>query len=158
VHVPARDPEGKPRVLVIDDDSVVVTVLRHGLEAEGVEVVSAADGAAGLRAVIDNLLELDLLITDLQMPGLDGASVVRIIRAEGGERELPILVLATSVSERDRALLAQLGVTGVVEKNDGSERLVRTAAELARRSRQARAPPPAAEVVPLAPIRLARAT
>jgi CheY-like chemotaxis protein len=143
----------------VDDDPVVVTVLKHGLAEEGIEVLSAPDGVAGLREVIDHLLDLDLLVTDLQMPGLDGASVVRIIRAEGGERELPILVLASTVSPCDRATLAQLGVSLIVEKSAGSERIVKVATELARTARMGRTPPtePIAIPVALAPIRLARA-
>ena len=157
--MPARDPAGKPRVLIIDDDPVVVTVLRHGLEEQGLEVVSAPDGVTGLRELIEHLLDLDLLVVDLEMPGLDGASVVRIVRAEGGEQELPILVLAATISESDRRLLAQLGVSGLVEKDAGSERIVQLAGDLARRSRASRAEPAELPVppVPLAPIRLRRA-
>ena len=156
--MPARSPEEIPRVLVIDDDPVVVSVLRYGLEARGIEVVSAPDGATGLRAVIENLLDLDLLVTDLQMPGLDGVTVVRIIRSEGGERELPILVLATAASPHDRGVLAKLGVSGIVEKSAGSEQIVRLATALARSTRRERSKPwtSLAMSVPLAPIRLAR--
>jgi CheY-like chemotaxis protein len=122
----------RPRALVVDDDPGAVKILRAGLEQAGIEVIVASDGVAALRKLVDHLLDLDLLVTDLSMPQLDGSTLVRIIRAEGGETELAILVVAATVSDRDSALLSSLGVDGIVLKRSGSEAIVRRAADLAR--------------------------
>jgi CheY-like chemotaxis protein len=79
------------------------------------------------------------------MPGLDGSSFVRIIRAEGGERELPILVLAGTVSAQARERLMRLGVNALMEKSAGSEDVIRKAVQLVAEVRADRLPVPPEE-------------
>lgn len=143
------------RILVVEADRAILTILRHGLEDVGVEVLSAGDGTSALRLLVDHLLGLDLLVTGLELPVLDGRSLVRIVRAEGGETELPIMVLAGKVSPRDRELLSRLDVTELVEKRHGSEHAVRRALALAEASRERRAGPPGPALTPV-PVVLAR--
>jgi len=136
-HLPAQAAP-RPRALIVDDDRVVRTLLRHGLEGAGVEVLEAWDGVSALQQLIDHLLGLDLLVTDLRMPGLDGTTLVRVVRTEGGERELAILVVAATVTPDDREALGTLGVDAVIEKSVGSEEVVRRAAALAGAARDRR--------------------
>lgn len=152
------DPLVRPRALVVDDDAAVRAILRDGLETAGVQVLEAADGASGLRMLVDHLLDLDLLVTDLQMPGLDGASLVRIVRAEGGERELAILVLSGALGSRDRELLGRLDIDALVEKRAGSDVAVRAAVRLATAARDRRVglEAPAPKAVTLGALSLAR--
>jgi CheY-like chemotaxis protein len=149
------NPATKPRALVVDDDPAVLALLSHGLTEAGVEVLTAEDGASGLRLLVDHLFELDLLVTDLEMPGLDGTTVVRIVRAEGGERDLVILVLASTVTPRHRELLDRLGVDEIVEKSEGSDHAVRRAVAraIAARDRRLGADPGPAT---LGPVRLVK--
>jgi CheY-like chemotaxis protein len=123
---------------VADGDRAVLTILRHGLEGAGAEVVTADDGTSALRQLVDHLLGLDLLVTGLELPAPDGRALVRIVRAEGGETELPILVLAAAVTRRDRELLARLDVTEIVEKHQGSAHVVQRAVALATAARDRR--------------------
>jgi two-component system, chemotaxis family, chemotaxis protein CheY len=153
------NPATKPRALVIDDDPAVLALLSHGLSEAGVEALTAEDGAAGLRLLVEHLLEVDLLVTDLEMPGLDGVTVVRTVRAEGGERDLAILVLADAIAPADRELLARLGVDEMIEKREGSDHAVRRAVALATSRRDQRVGASGAEVagpVPLGPVRLVK--
>ncbi len=80
------------RVLVVDDSAVsrevITTMLR---EIDGVEIVHAIDGADA----ITKLAGVDLLVTDLMMPGLDGRELVAIVRARVGAPRLPVVVLTT---------------------------------------------------------------
>ena len=122
----------KPRALLVDDDAAAVRLLGAGLEQAGIEVLVASDGADALRQLVDHLLHLDLLVTVLNMPNLDGTTLVRIIRAEGGESELEILVIAATVSDRDSAMLGRLGVDGIILKSEGSDAIVQRAARLAQ--------------------------
>ncbi len=129
-------------MLIVDDDPVVLSLLRRGFEGAGMEVITAEDGRSGLRQLIDHLLDLDLLITDLRMPDLDGPALVRIVRAEGGEKELPILVLAGAISARDRDLLERLGVNALVEKSAGADHVIERAMQLVAEVRLRRDPAP----------------
>ena len=80
------------RVLVVDDSAVSRAVLATMLrDIEGLEVVHAVDGADASR----KLAGIDLLITDLMMPGLDGRELVAIVRARVGAAHLPVVVLTT---------------------------------------------------------------
>jgi two-component system chemotaxis response regulator CheY len=104
-------------------------VVEHDLRALGAEVLTADDGLRGLRLLVDELLNLDLLVTDLQMPQMDGLTLIRVIRAEGGERELPILVLTGTLSADSASRLAAAGAT-VVEKSEGPAAVVAAAATI----------------------------
>src|SRR5207248_8933752 len=94
---PTRTMADMPRVLVVDDESRIVRVVRDYLEHSGFEVLTAGDGPSALRAARTG--KPDLLILDLALPGLDGLDVARAIRKEG---ELPIIMLTARVEEADR--------------------------------------------------------
>ena len=70
------------KILVIDDDPAVRTLVRDVLEYEGFEVAVAADGFGGLRAIDSD--RPDCVVLDLMMPGLDGHSVLQRIRSSAG--------------------------------------------------------------------------
>jgi CheY-like chemotaxis protein len=76
------------RVLIIDDEALVRAQLRRSLELRGFTVLEAADGAAGLAAVVET--RPDLVILDLTMPELDGAEVLLRLRASGSK--VPVIV------------------------------------------------------------------
>jgi CheY-like chemotaxis protein len=67
-----------PRILVVDDDAAIRELLRFVLEEEGYEVIEAADGAEGLQRYQE--APTALVITDLQMPGMDGLELMRALR------------------------------------------------------------------------------
>jgi CheY-like chemotaxis protein len=126
-------PRLKPRVLVVDDDPTSRYVVEHDLLGLGAEVLVAGDGRSGLQQLVDNVLDLDLLVTDLDMPGIDGLALVRMVRAEGGEGDLPILVVSGWLTPESRAALNALGAA-VLDKGEGANAI----AEAARRLLSAR--------------------
>ena len=92
---------GRPKVLVVDDDANITAFLKRALAYEGYQVETAADGPAALAAARDN--PPDLVILDVMLPGLDGVEVLRRLRA--GEPEtgsLPILMLTARDGVSDR--------------------------------------------------------
>lgn len=115
------------RALVVDDDALHRRMLRDALEARGFEVVTAADGAEGLRALADELLTLDLCVTDLSMPGMDGEAFVRTIREAGGETELAVVVVTGRSDPELAPRLLAAGADGVLEKALGAERVAEAA-------------------------------
>ncbi len=90
------------RILVVDDEPNVRTVLTMLLEDDGYEVVSAEDGQKGM-AMIDGLTDLDLVITDLKMPGADGLTLLRALKQQG--RDVP-LVMITAYGSIEKAVEA----------------------------------------------------
>ncbi|MCC5807441.1 MAG: response regulator [Opitutales bacterium] len=67
-------------ILVIDDEASLVAVMRDTLEAFGYRVLTAADGAEGVRVFADHLDEIDVVLVDMMMPVMDGASTIHAIR------------------------------------------------------------------------------
>jgi DNA-binding NtrC family response regulator len=77
-----------PRILIIDDDVAVRTTVRHLLERAGYEIIEAGDGREGSR-MLDGV---DLVITDLLMPEVDGVDLLGMIRREG--RTVPVIAMS----------------------------------------------------------------
>jgi DNA-binding response OmpR family regulator len=89
------------RTLVIDDEAPIRLLCRVNLEAEGIEVLEAADGASGLEVARRELP--DAIFLDVMMPGLDGWSVAERLLAEDATRVIPIIFLTARADIRDRA-------------------------------------------------------
>lgn len=121
--LPARMHSG--RVLVVDDNAVNQLVSREMLRQMGFEVEVAGDGAGALA-----LLEVrgfDVMITDLQMPGIDGVELLRRLRgAEAPGRRLPVVVLSAGVTDEERRACVEAGADAIVAKPVGLAELEAT--------------------------------
>jgi two-component system, OmpR family, response regulator MprA len=100
------------RILVVDDDPAVTSVLRRGLSYEGFTVDTAASGHEGLAAARDH--QPDLIILDIMMPDLDGFEVLRRIRS--ADPQLPVLMLTAKDSPSDQVEGLQSGADDYVIK------------------------------------------
>jgi CheY-like chemotaxis protein len=118
------------RALVVDDDALVRAMLSDALSARGFEVMTATCGEAGLRTLAEELLALDLLVTDVCMPGMDGEEFVRKIRGAGGEVDLAIVVASGRLGPGVEERLEAAGADAVLDKALGPE-LVAQAADAA---------------------------
>jgi DNA-binding response OmpR family regulator len=105
---------GRPRILVVDDEPDLVAVLRHGLEADGFEVISAGDGEEGLKRARDD--RPALIVLDLMLPKLDGYKVCRALKFDERYRQIPIIVLSARSGEQDRRLALDMGADQFVTK------------------------------------------
>jgi CheY-like chemotaxis protein len=102
------------RLLVVDDEPHVARVLRVSLARDGWTVEAAHDGAEALRVIATN--PPDVMITDIQMPGMGGEALCRELHARHPDRPFPILVM-TSMTARDQRDWAQaLGGIEFLEK------------------------------------------
>jgi DNA-binding response OmpR family regulator len=129
-------------VLVIEDNRDIAELVALHLRDEGYAVTLADDGRAGLALAQGG--EFDLLVLDLMLPGLDGLSICREIRAQ--ERYLPILMLTAKSSELDRVLGLELGADDYLTKPFSIRELVARVKALLRRQ-AALAPAPAGAVI-----------
>ena len=120
------------RILIVDDTRTLRQMLRTTLGGAGHEVVEAEDGAKGLASFRRE--RPDLVITDLNMPVMDGVELTRAIRAlpEGGA--VPVFVLTTESGADWKAKGREAGATGWMVKPFEATRLLGTLARYDRRS------------------------
>lgn len=109
------------RILTVDDSSSVRQMVRLTLEDAGFEVVEAVDGKDALSKL--NPVP-DLVITDLNMPNLDGIGLIRALRAEAATRFTPILMLTTESQEAKKQEGKAAGATGWIVKPFKPDQLV----------------------------------
>ena len=99
--------EPRQRILIVDDEMDLLTVLKFGLEAEGYEVVTASDGEQGLAAA--RQLIPDLMVLDLMLPRMDGYKVCRALKFDERYKRIPIFILSARSGDTDRRLALELG-------------------------------------------------
>jgi CheY-like chemotaxis protein len=112
-------------------------MIADALMARGFEVITAADGAEGVQRLSEELLALDLLITDVCMPGMGGEEFVRFIRKAGGEADLTIVAVTGRMEAGTDAALEAAGADAVLDKAIGPE-LVAAAADAALEQKRGR--------------------
>ena len=95
------------RVLLVDDDPIVVRIYRDGLSRLGFEIATAADGVAALKSIKTD--KPDVVVLDLMMPRLSGVEVLKFIRAEKDLQSLPVIVLSNAYMDPLANDAAQLG-------------------------------------------------
>ncbi|HWE64413.1 MAG TPA: response regulator [Chloroflexota bacterium] len=86
-------PDGKGTVLVVDDDEMIIAVLRDALEDEGYEVLSAVNGGA---LPIARQRQPQVILLDIMMPGMDGVEVSKRLRADPVTERIPIVAMSAS--------------------------------------------------------------
>ena len=119
------------RILVADDDHAVRESLRRSLTFNGYDVDLASDGAEALNAVATT--SPDLVLLDVNMPGVDGLEVCRQLRASGDTR--PVLMLTARVEVGDRVVGLDAGADDYLPKPFALEELLARIRALLRRSR-----------------------
>jgi two-component system, chemotaxis family, sensor kinase CheA len=106
---------GAPKVLVVEDSFTVRELQRSILEAAGYSVVTARDGRDAL-AVLDRDAGVSLVITDLEMPELDGIGLTRAIRAGPARSSLPVIIVTSRAAEEDRLSGIEAGADAYMAK------------------------------------------
>ncbi|KQN94123.1 Fis family transcriptional regulator [Sphingomonas sp. Leaf231] len=111
-------------IMTVDDSPSMRMLLRAALTDLGYQVVEAEDGVHALETLanFDEEDEPDLLITDINMPRMDGFGLIENVRADG-RRTLPILVLTTESSDEKKQRARQAGATGWIVKPFNPEKL-----------------------------------
>ncbi len=102
------------RVLVVDDDPEVVTLVEYKLNQQGFGVESAGDGQQALDKVAADPPELILL--DIMMPGLSGLDVLENLRSNGATVQIPVIMLTAKAQEDDVARGFSLGADDYIIK------------------------------------------
>ena len=117
------------KVLVVEDNANLAFGLTRSLESEGYEVESAEDGVRGFEMARST--NPDLVVLDLMLPGMDGYTILKKLRAEG--KDVPVLILTARGEEADKVFGFRLGADDYVTKPFSlSELLARVQAILRR--------------------------
>src|SRR5580658_9044138 len=122
------------RILIVEDDPAILCGLKHNLEFESHQVLTAADGEAGYRSVQEH--SPDLVILDLMLPKLSGYDLCRRVRGEGFHA--PILMLSSRSQEGDRVTGLDLGANDYVSKPFSLRELLARVRALLRHEREDR--------------------
>ena len=109
-------------VLVVDDSRTMRDMLRHCLSHAGYAVAEAVDGEDGLAVLARH--RPDAIISDINMPRLDGFAFIGRVRANPAHRAIPILVLTTESDEAKKARAREAGASGWIVKPFEPARLV----------------------------------
>ena len=125
------------RILVADDEAAIRKVVRDALEKAGHEVETAIDGEEAASLFEDG--QFDLVVTDLNMPRVDGLELVRRIRQSSS---VPVLVLTVRQEEREKVRLLDAGADDYVTKPFGVAELVARSKALLRRAGERADVPP----------------
>src|SRR5215210_1211470 len=102
------------RVLVVDDEAPIRLLCRVNLEAEGMEVLEAADGVAGVETA--KAERPDVILLDVMMPGMDGWQVAEQLVEDEGTSQIPLVFLTARAELRDRARGLELGGVDYITK------------------------------------------
>lgn len=100
------------KVLIVDDEQSILTLLKYSLEKEGYEVIQAEDGQTGLELAMDN--QLDFIILDLMLPKMDGMDVCKNLRQN--KVNTPILMLTAKDDELEKIIGLELGADDYMTK------------------------------------------
>jgi DNA-binding response OmpR family regulator len=119
------------RILIIEDENALASLLSDYLSADGLEVDARADGASGLEAALSG--SFDLVLLDLMLPVMDGFEVCRRLRAE---RDVPVLILSARREDGDKIRGLGLGADDyVIKPFSPAELVARVRSHLARYDR-----------------------
>ncbi len=120
------------KILVVDDEAILVETIAYNLEQAGYRVVTAADGSSALDAARSEIP--DLIILDVMLPGMDGLEVCRQLRKESGTATTPIVMLTAKSDEIDKVVGLEVGADDYVTKPFGRRELLARVRALLRRS------------------------
>lgn len=124
------------RALVLDGDGASLSELAQALHHRGVTAVTATDGVAGLERLFEELLSLDVLVVALDLPQRDARELARLIRREGNEKDLALVVVADAPSAALRDELCALGVDALVPRAGGPRAVAEATVEAVRMRRE----------------------
>ena len=138
-NAPAPVPaDTRRRVLLIEDDADIAEAIGYQLEKAGLSVRVARTGEEGLEAVRKGV---DLVLLDLNLPGMDGLEVCRMIRRQQTTAHLPIIIVSARADEVDRVLGLEMGADDYVVKPFSLKELAARAKVALRRNSSTGEPP-----------------
>lgn len=113
-HNETREGDAPKRVMIVDDSATTRQFVTFALRARGLQVLTAEDGQEALEKLA--LTPVDLVITDLNMPKMDGFGLVRALREDVEYQSLPVIILSSLSAQEDIDRGFDLGATAYLTK------------------------------------------
>jgi DNA-binding response OmpR family regulator len=136
---PESRPDGALRIVVVDDDARYREAAAEPFRVRGDSVITTADGLEALAACLKE--PPDVVLSDVQMPRMDGWQLLRMIRARPSLASVPVVFLTSLGGEAERLLGYQLGVDAYIPKPYQSEELLMRVHQIVRRAKNSRSTP-----------------
>lgn len=111
-------------ILIVDDSKVILKMLSFKIKKAGYTILNAIDGKTALE-LFDGR-DIDLVITDLNMPEMDGERLISEIRLKECYRYIPIVLFIADTSEDRKKIMKSCGATMLLDKNNINERIIPT--------------------------------
>ena len=124
--------QNQPLIMVVEDETALVTMLRYNLEKEGFRVLDVGDGEEALSVVAEN--RPDLVILDWMLPSLSGIEVCRHLRRKPATREIPVIMVTARGEESDKIRGLNIGADDYVTKPFSLPELMARVRALLRRA------------------------
>jgi two-component system phosphate regulon response regulator PhoB len=124
-----------PKVLIVDDEEAIRTMLSYNLERHGFNVLQASDGDEALSIINQADKKPDIIILDWMLPGLSGIEVCTILRTKATTRTIPIIMLTAKGEEFDKVKGLESGVDDYIVKPFSPNELVARIKAILRRTR-----------------------
>ena len=112
----------KGKILVVDDEIYIVHILDFSLGMEGYEVITALDGEQALEKVKTE--KPDLIVLDIMMPKLDGYETCKMLKAEAGTKDIPVILLSAKGRNVDQKIGFEVGADDYITKPFSPRKLV----------------------------------
>jgi DNA-binding response OmpR family regulator len=126
------------RALIVEDERPIRELLRLHLQAAGFDVQACVEGTAALRVLREDAFAL--IVLDVMLPGLDGVSICRAVRAAGPNTASPILMVTARDAESDKVIGLESGADDYVAKPFGVHELMARVMAITRRHKRAQSP------------------
>jgi two-component system chemotaxis response regulator CheY len=118
------------KFLIVEDSPTMRQLITFSLKQfQNAQIIEAVDGLDALRKLAGPD-KIDLILTDINMPGLDGLKLVALVRENALLRDIPIIIITTEGAEEDRERGLALGANAYIAKPIQSSHLIRTISEL----------------------------
>lgn len=111
-------------ILIVDDSKTVRNLVAFIMKKEGFKVTTAEDGLDGLEKLY-SASEVDLIVSDVNMPRMDGLTFIKTVREQEAYRDIPIVVLSTEGQDKDIQTGLTVGANLYMVKPAQPEKLVR---------------------------------
>lgn len=121
----------KPKILIVDDETDAVELLKFNLKPAGFDTVAAYNGAEAIQKARQDAP--DIILLDLMLPEMDGLEVCKLLRGDSATNEIPIIILTAKTAEIDRVLGLEFGADDYLTKPFSIRELILRIRNLLRR-------------------------
>ena len=101
-------------VLIVEDNEKNMKLVRDILQAKGFETMEAVNAEDGIKLALARVP--DLVLMDIQLPGMNGMEALKVLRAEPSTAQIPVVAITASVMTQDRQQIMDTGFNGFIEK------------------------------------------